>query len=134
MSTAMRLENILGFTPPSVDRETRSLHRVRISASALPEIFARWKAYAAGELPGLTGITVSPADESRLLLNLLLDLGSEAPMVCVEFDLAKGAALPDFSLVWPHCRWWQEELSVFAGLQFGPEAGGAKGGVSWRRA
>jgi hypothetical protein len=64
-------------------------------------------------------------------LNLVLDPGGGEACICLELPLG-GGLLPDLSSVWPYCRWWQEELSTFSGMEF--DESEKSRGVAWRLA
>lgn len=128
----MGVEAVLGFSPPVDERDSASITRVPVDHDGLMKLVGHWSALSPTKIPALQGITISPGEESRILLNLLIDQGGAGPFLCVEADMPRDRVLPNFSSIWPYADWWQEELAVFFGVRF--ESKNAKEGVAWRRA
>jgi Ni,Fe-hydrogenase III component G len=128
----MSLEDAFGFSPAlPAEGGGGALLRISVDPDLLLDLLAHWKSCGEENLPHLSGLTVSPGETSRVFLNLLLDLGGEGPLICLEADVPRDRLLPDFSQIWPHALWWQQELSVFTGARFECAGGG---GVEWRLA
>jgi hypothetical protein len=121
----LSLEQACGCRP---ELKTRggSLVEARVDATTVREIFAHWQRLAADDLPSLRALHLSP---DGAIFRLVLDLREPGRWFCLETTPV--GELPDFSAVWPHCRWWQDELATFAGLVF---EGKKEEGVSWRLA
>jgi Ni,Fe-hydrogenase III component G len=119
-----------GFAPEA--GQAGSLAVLRADEEALARMVRHWDALSPAELPCLHGLTTSPGDSSRAVLNLLFDLGEGASLVCVEADFPRDRTFPDLSRLWPHAAWWQDELAVFSGIRF--EGSRQEGGVRWRLA
>ena len=132
MKNRLGLEEALGFSPEVLEGSSASLQRVAVDMDALLRVYSRWCGLARENAPRLQGITISPGEESRIQLHLMLDLGGAGPFLCLEADLPRDRVLPDFALVWPYAAWWQEELTVFFGLRFDGKK--SREEISWRLA
>lgn len=127
----MNLERALGFSPKADHKPGASLQRVRLDDSSLARVMGHWRSCSAADRPSLRSLSRSEGDGKGAWLNIVLDTGSPEARLCLELPLGD-SALPDFSSIWPYCRWWQEELSTFAGLKF--EGAEKNSGVAWRLA
>jgi len=127
----LSIEAVLGFSPAQKE-QTPSLLRISVDMDDLMRIVSHWSSLDADKLPVLHGITVSPGDDSRVFLNVMIDRGKSEKILCLEADLPRDLALPDLSLVWPYAAWWQEELAVFFDVRFERKNPGE--GIQWRRA
>lgn len=130
-SEHLSIEEALGFLPAQ-NEQTPSLLRISVDMEDLVRIVSHWSSLDADQLPILNGITVSPGDDSRIFLNLLIDRGGGEKVLCLEADLPRDRVLPDLSLVWSYAAWWQEELAVFFDVRFERKKAGE--GIQWRRA
>jgi hypothetical protein len=126
----MNLERALGFSPKAEFKPGASLQRVRLDEASLARAMGHWRSCAAADRPSLRSLSRSEGEDKKAWLNIVLDAGGQDARLCLEVPIS--GALPDFSSIWPHCRWWQEELSTFAGLKF--EAAEKQAGVAWRLA
>ena len=125
----MNIERALGFSPKVESKAGASLQRVKLDDSSLAKAMDHWRSCALADRPSLRALSRSEGDGQGAWLNIVLDAGDRDAWICLELPLGRDA-LPDFSSIWPYCRWWQEELSTFAGLKF--EGTGKDSGVAWR--
>lgn len=127
----MNLERTLGFSPKTESKAGASLQRVKLDGSSLAKAMAHWRGLSGADRPSLRSLSRSEGEDKSAWLNIVLDTGGQDARLCLELPLG-GGALPDFSSIWPYCRWWQEELATFAGLKF--EGADKDSGVAWRLA
>lgn len=102
-----------------------------VGADAFLRLLDHWAGLPADSRPRLRGLTVSRAQGSGRMLELLLDTGGGRPFVLLTADWARGRPAPGVSGVWPYAQWWEEELSAFENLEF--SGGDGDAGVAWRR-
>lgn len=125
----MNLERALGYSPKTESKPGASLQRVRLDGAALSRVMGHWRTCSSADRPSLRSLSRSSSDTGDWL-NIVLDTGAPEARLCLEVPIT--GALPDFSAVWPYCRWWQEELTNFAALKF--EGAQTPAGVAWRLA
>lgn len=126
------IHDALGFHPERIEKMPNGPARVTIPYDRFGQVVSHWLGSAEAERPRLRALMPAASENSRLLLNYVLELEGGKSLLCLEVDVPRDRTLPSVTGVWSYADWWQEELSVFNGARF--EGARSKEDSKWQQA